>query len=148
MDPLSIATGCLSLIATISRTSILIASFVKDCRAARHDLDDISRELTSVQSVLSLLKDDIATANDQAIPETLRGQINSIISNCSRVLKELDELLQRHEGERMHQAACWATTGKRDAAKLRGTIEAHKGALNLALDLLTLYVYLRDHDLN
>lgn len=148
MDPLSIATGCVSLILAIRSCSALITDLVRGCRAARQDLDDISQELTSVESVLSLLKDDIDTTNDQAIPETLRRQITSIICNCSRVLKELDELLQRHNGERMDQAAYWATVGKRDAAKLRGTLEAHKGALNLALEFLTLYVYLRDHYLN
>jgi hypothetical protein len=148
MDPLSIATRCLTLISDIARTSFLIASFVRDCRAARHDLELISRELTSVEIVLSLLRHDITTTNAQAIPETLRGQITSIISNCSIVLQELDELLQRHNGERMDQAACWATIGNRDAARLRGTLEAHKAALNIALNLLTLYVYLRCHYLN
>jgi hypothetical protein len=142
MEPLSITTGCLALISTIGKTSSVITSFVRDCRDARHDLDAISRELTSLGSVLTLLKEDSATTKDQAIPETLRAQIVSVISNCSQVLTTLDDLLQKHNGVRVDKAARWVMTGRDDAAKLRSTLVAHVGALNLALDLLTLSVYL------
>ena len=146
-DPLSLTVACISLISTIGKTSSFITSFVRRCRAARYDLDNISRELTSLENVLSLLKDDIDTTNDQAIPETLQKEIATIIANCGRVLEELVELLRRHNGG-VGQAVCWATTGTQDAAKLRSSLDAYRGALNLALDLLTLYVYLRDQCVN
>jgi len=146
-DPLSLISACMSLISTIGKTSSLITSFVRRCRAARHDLDNISRELTSLKNVLSLLKDDIVTTNDQAIPKTLRKEIATSIANCGIVLRELGELLQRHNGG-VDRAVCWATTGTRDAAKLSLSLDRYRGALNLALDLLTQYVYLRDHCLS
>jgi hypothetical protein len=146
-EPLSLVLACISLASTIGKASSLIASFVRRCRDARHDLDNISRELTSLENVLSLLKDDIATTNDQAIPKTLRKEIANIIANCGRVLEELDELLKRHNGG-VGQAVCWATTGTYDAAKLRLNLDAYRVALSLALELLTLYVYPRDHCLS
>jgi Fungal N-terminal domain of STAND proteins len=146
-EPLSLVLGCISLISTIGETSSLIASFVGRCRAARHDLDNISQELTSLENILSHLKKNIATTNDQAIPKTFRKEIATSIANCGIVLRELDELLQRHNGG-VGQAVCWATTGRHDATKLRLSLDGYRGTLNLALELLTQYVYLRDHCLS
>ncbi len=140
MEPLSITTGCVALISTIGKTSFVITSFVRDCRAARHDLDAISRELTSLETIVTLLKEDTANTKGQAIPETLQEQITSIVSNCSQVLTDLDNLVQKHNGATMNNAVRWSMTGKGDAAKLRSNLEAHRGALNLALELLTMYV--------
>src|SRR5437763_784576 len=132
MDPLSLGFACISLISTIAKTSSLITSFVRDCRAAHYDLDNISRELTSLEKVLGLLND---TVNGQVIPDKLRKEIATIIANCGRVLEELAELLRRHNGG-VSRAVCWATTGTQDAAKLRSSLDAYRGALNIALDLL------------
>lgn len=146
-DPLSLILACISLISAIGKTSSLITSFVRRCQAACHDLDNISQELTSLKNILSLLEKNIATTNDQAIPKTLRNEIATSIANCGIVLRELDELLQRHNGG-VGQAVCWATTGTQDAAKLRLSLDGYRGTLNLALEFLTQYVYLRDHCLS
>ncbi|CAM6001952.1 unnamed protein product [Sphagnum balticum] len=45
MDRLSITATCVGLTSTITRTSLLVIDFVKDVRAARSDLDDVSRKL-------------------------------------------------------------------------------------------------------
>ena len=148
MAELPLALGVVSLISTISKTSSLVASFVRGCRDARHDLEHISQELSSLGNLLSLLEQVIATTNDHAIPEPLQERIAGIISNCTTVLKDFDELLQRHNGKRIDQAACWAMIGKHDAAKLRLNLEAHRSDLSLSLDVLTQYVYLRDHCLS
>jgi len=143
-DPISSIVACISLISTIGRTSSGIASFVRSYRALPSDLDNMSRDLTPLRNVLSLLKDNFATVDDQAVPETIRKEIIDIISNCRRVLEELDELLQRHNGG-LSQALRWATTGSQDAAKLRWNLDAYRGTLNLALELLKQYVYIQDH---
>ena len=151
MEPLSIATGCIGLISTIGTTSSLLTSFVCNYRAVRNDLDDISRNLTSIQNALNLLKDKIG-ANDEAIPEILRMPIVSHIGNCRRAVEELDKLRRRYTGGRITQAAVWAITGKKDAEKLRLSLAEHKATLNLTLQVLnsievflTSYVFLRDH---
>jgi hypothetical protein len=145
MEPLSIVTGCICLITTIGRTSSLITSFVQNCRAAGHDLRDISLELDAVKNVLNHLRDEIADTNEESIPETLRVQIATNIFNCGRALRELDELLRRYNGERIDQHARWIMAGRHDAARLRSSLAVHRDNLNLALEMLTLYVYLQDH---
>jgi hypothetical protein len=55
---MEIAVGCVSLISAIRKTSVVITSFVRNCHAVRHDLDAVSRELTSLKTVVNLLKDD------------------------------------------------------------------------------------------
>ena len=147
MDPLSLILACTTLISAIGKTSNLITSFVRRCRSSHHDLDNISRELTSLESVLGLLKDDIANTNGRAIPERLQEVIATIIANCSRVLEELGELLQMRN-RRVEEAVWWAMTGAYDAAKLRSSLDNYGRSLNLALELLTRYVYLGDHCLS
>jgi hypothetical protein len=73
MDPLS---------TIITRTSLVVISFVKDVRAPRSDLDAVSRELLSLKTVLELLADDVNDSTDQAIPSTLQKQISGIVTNC------------------------------------------------------------------
>jgi hypothetical protein len=59
MDPISFTATCIGLASTITRTSLIVIGFVKDVRAARSDLDAVSRELLSLKTVLELLVDDI-----------------------------------------------------------------------------------------
>ncbi len=115
---------------------------MRNCRNARHDLDDIARELTSIENALNLLRDDIAAPNDDA---ALRIQITGTIINVRRAVEELDELLRGHNMERRDQAAGWAQTGRREAARLRWSLVRHRESLDSFLEMLTPYVYLRDH---
>jgi hypothetical protein len=72
MDPLSISATCISLVGTIVKTSIVVTGFVRDVRAARSDLDAVSRELLSLKTVLELLADDVADPTSESFPETLK----------------------------------------------------------------------------
>ncbi|KAI9869032.1 MAG: hypothetical protein M1813_002855 [Trichoglossum hirsutum] len=127
-DPLSPILVCISTIGKIT-------SYIQHCRDARHDLDNISHELMFLRDILSLLKDD-TTTNGQAIPETLRKDIATIITNCSTVLEEFDELLQRCNGS-VSQAVWWATRGISESAKLLSSLEQYRKNLIIALGLLT-----------
>jgi hypothetical protein len=134
MDPLSITVGCVSLVSTIGKTSVAISLFIRDCRSARHDLDGVSRELLSLKSVLELLEEDLSESKQ--VPESLGTQMQSILKNSDKVVTELDQVLEKHSGGGVQKATSWAFSGKGDAAKLKSALEAHRGALNLALDLL------------
>jgi hypothetical protein len=141
MDPLSIATGCASLIGTITKASISINGFVRDMRSARTELDGISRELLSLKTVLELLEQDATDSTAASFPETLRKQITGIITNCSGVIRDIEDVLEKHQESRVDKAAKWALSGKSDANKLKSSLEAHKSALEIALDMLALYVF-------
>jgi hypothetical protein len=111
MDPLSISATCISLIGIITKTS---------------------------KTVLELLADDVVDPSNESFPETLKKQIAGIVTNCSVVVTEIEQTLKKHEDSRLSKAAQWDMSGKDDIAKLRSSLEAHKSALEIALDMVTL----------
>ncbi len=91
MDPLTITATCVSLASTITRTSLLVFGFMKDVRAARSDLDAVSRELHSLKTVLQLLAEDANDSANDSIPQTLQKQISGIVTNCTGVVEEIEK---------------------------------------------------------
>ena len=138
MDPLSITATCVGLASTITRTSLVVISFVKDVRSARSDLDVISRELSSIKTILELLAEDFNDSSTHSIPQTLQKQITGIVTNCTGVVVDIEKTLVKHGGGRMNKAAKWVASGKNDVAKLQLSLEAHKSALEIALDMMAL----------
>ncbi|KAF8854795.1 hypothetical protein BDZ45DRAFT_26993 [Acephala macrosclerotiorum] len=138
MDPLSITATCVGLISTITKTSLVVIGFVKDVRAARSDLDGVSRELLSLKMVLELLADDITDSTNKSFPQTLQKQIAGIVTNCTGVVIDIEQTLKKHEGGKLNKAAQWVAFGKSDVVKLQSSLEAHKSALEIALDMVTL----------
>lgn len=138
MDPLSITTGCLSLLGAIANTTIAISGFVKGCREARRDLTDVSRELSDLKIVLELLKDDSEAVGEAAIPEAMHSQIKSLLTGCHGVILTVDKVIQRHEGRLA--AVKWVADGKKEVAYLRQSLEAYRGTLSLTLETVNLSV--------
>ncbi|KAH6886274.1 hypothetical protein B0T10DRAFT_490928 [Thelonectria olida] len=136
-DPLSIAAGCAGLISTIGTLSFKIHSFVRTCRDSRRDLDRVSRELQSLQSVLELIQEDAAD-EDKPLPPTIGQHISGVVSNCNSVVLEIQRCIAEYGDSRLRTKAAWAIVGHGDIEKLRMSLEAHKSALELALDLLAL----------
>jgi hypothetical protein len=138
MDPLSITVGCVSLASSIGKTLAAISTFVREFRAARHDLDVASRELISLDGVVMLLKEDCGSQDhgDGGIPKALQTQIRNILENCTLIVCDLQDLLQKHNSTKLGKGTLWMTSGKGDVAKLKSTLEAHRGALSLAIDLV------------
>ncbi|KAF4959040.1 hypothetical protein FGADI_1918 [Fusarium gaditjirri] len=98
MDPLSIATGCATLISTIGSLSLSINSFIRTCRDARGDLDRVARELLSLQIVLELIQEDVADES-KTFPTTLQRHVSSIVTNCNSVVVELQECITKYGGD-------------------------------------------------
>jgi hypothetical protein len=142
MDSLSITATCIGLVATIVKTSVTVTGIVRDVREARSDLNGISRELLSLKTVLELVVDKVSSSGHESLPETLEKQIVGIATNCGGVVTEIEETLKKYEGTRVTKAAKWVAMRKGDMAKLRLSLEAHKSALEIALDFLNLYVTL------
>lgn len=135
MDPFSITTACIGLIGTVTKTTVAVTEFTRDCREARSDLTSINGELSQLQLVLELLRDDTAVSDDRILPESLQEQILSIIDNCSAVVSKINLVLDNHSGK--VGVLKWATFGKSEVAGLRMSLEAHRGSLNLALELVS-----------
>ncbi|RBR26195.1 uncharacterized protein FIESC28_00978 [Fusarium coffeatum] len=137
MDPLSIATGCASLITTIGSLSLSITSFVRGCREARTDLDRVSRELHSLQTALELIQED-AKDDTKPFPDIIQRHVSDIVTNCNSVVVEIQTCITKYGDGKARSKAAWALNGQGDMQKLRSSLEAHKSALELALDMLTL----------
>jgi hypothetical protein len=55
------------------------------------------------------------------------------------VLREIEAVLNKHAGTRFDKAARWTLTGKDDVVNLRISLEVHKSALEIILDMVTMY---------
>ncbi|KAF5639422.1 uncharacterized protein FTJAE_4759 [Fusarium tjaetaba] len=130
MDPLSIATGCATLISTIGSLSLSINTFVRTCREARSDLDRVARELLSLQTVLDLIQEDVADES-KTFPTTLERHVSGIIINCNSVVVELQEIITKYGGDsRLKSKAGWAINGQGDVSKLRSNLHVTKEIKN------------------
>ncbi|KAF5984990.1 chitin synthase A [Fusarium coicis] len=137
MDPLSIISGCAGLITAIGCLSVSINTFVRSCREARSDLDKVSRELHSLQTVLELIEEDAKDVT-KPFPPTIQHHVSGIVTNCGSVVLEVETCIKKYGDGRMKSRAAWVINGQGDMEKLRSSLEAHKSALELALDMLSL----------
>jgi hypothetical protein len=141
MDPLSISVSCITLITTISKMTVAVTGFIREVRDARSDLDAISRELFSLKTILELLAEDTEGPHSETLPERLRDQILDILKNCIRVITDVQSSLQKHSTSRLGRAGHWTTGGgKGDMMKFRFSLETHKTALGLALDMVAITI--------
>ncbi|KAK4168305.1 hypothetical protein QBC43DRAFT_310056 [Cladorrhinum sp. PSN259] len=134
-DPLSIVTGCVGLIATIGTATAQINGFVRTVREARTDLDSISRELTSLQSILDLIQTDAS----KSLPRPLTQHLPAIVENCNVTIGDLQRVLDKYKKHGRITGAKWAMSGKDDVESLKSRLETHTQSLSLALDTMTLF---------
>ncbi|KAF5966574.1 Rtm1p-like protein [Fusarium bulbicola] len=113
------------------------ASNQMDCREARSDLDRVSRELHSLQTVLELIEED-AKDDTKPFPPTIQHHVSGIVTNCGSVVLEVETCIKKYGDGRIKSKAAWAINGQGDMEKLKSSLEAHKSALELALDMLSL----------
>jgi Fungal N-terminal domain of STAND proteins len=137
MDPFSITVGCVGLVQAIVGVSGTISSFSKNVRQARRDMDEVSRELTSLKSILELL---IADDENESVsfPDTLTQHVSAIVRNCHPSVLDIEKCLTRHQEASLRKGISWAASGREEVVKLLRSVEAHKLALSLGLDMLEL----------
>jgi Fungal N-terminal domain of STAND proteins len=138
MDPISITTGALSIVGSIGKLTITISTFVRQVRDARSDLDTVMRELVSLKSVLEILAEDVSQPGPNGLPESLAEQVQGILTGCDGVVMQIAQTLSKFERKSLIVKGQWALSGRGDMDKLRSSLEAHKSALNIALDMLQL----------
>jgi Fungal N-terminal domain of STAND proteins len=138
MDPLSITTGCLSLLSAISTATHLVIDFIVSCREARDDITAVSRELSDLDITLHILKHEAEANELKQLPEDLRQYIRDIMVNCTTVLTDLHALLREYKGTGLDYATKWALFGCKEANKIRASLEVHKRTLSLVVETTTL----------
>jgi hypothetical protein len=138
MDPLSISTSCVMLLASVTQVSIKIYNFVQEVRDAHADLESVRLELKSLQGVLETLSDNSANFTSGALPSSLVNQLSGILTNCGGVLQHIERFLDKHAEGRVKSGVKWSLAGRDVMDKLRSSLEAHKLALQIALEMAAL----------
>lgn len=138
MDPFSVSIGCITLLSVVTKVSRSVTDFAVGFRDARKDLLSVSHELSGLDLTLQVLKADTETKERHELPNVLRQYICDIIENCKNDLTRFEESLRVYEGESLNRTAKWAISGRKDAEKILEAIAAHKGALSLATETITL----------
>ncbi|TGJ82607.1 hypothetical protein E0Z10_g6162 [Xylaria hypoxylon] len=129
-----ITADCVALDGRIAELLLTLAVFVRHVREARSDVDAVSRELHSLQTALGLLKEDAAL-----FPPELAEHTPVMIEHCSLVIDKLDEsvsVLDDPELSKQEKRTQWLGMGRAETASFRTTLEAHRAAIGLALDLV------------
>lgn len=132
----SIVAGSLGLAASVAKSVVNLTIFVRDVRDARGDIEGVCAELNSLKMILELLADDVEAANNP-LPTILEARIKGILKNCSGVLDDIQECIDKYQSSRGTNGVKWAAIGKADMARLRSSLEAHKATLDLALDMIS-----------
>src|SRR5947208_3368665 len=94
MEPISIVTGCVSLIGGITNLSMHIAVFVSEVRSARKDMDAVQRELASLSLCLEALKIDCSSRRVD-YPEAIKENLAQALVNCDVITQQIKDLLDK-----------------------------------------------------
>lgn len=123
------------MIAAIAQLTAQIVRFVSSFRDARRDMEAVSRELVSLSLCLEILKGDSARIK---YPDGLRQNLLAVLKNCNVVTQDMSRLLEKLTSANVARRIQWTSTGREDMEKLRSSLESHKSALDIALDLTAL----------
>ena len=138
MDPFSIATGCVGLLAAVAQLSTQVTNFASSFSSARRDLDRVLRELASLGLCLETLKDASAKLE---YPDALRADLMNVLKDCGSVTTEMESLLCKVLSGNLLRRIEWTVKEKAEMEGLRSCLERHKSVLEIALDTTTVYVY-------
>jgi hypothetical protein len=147
MDPLSIATGVVTVIGLITRLTLSLRDLRKDLRSAAGELDSIEQELNGLNLVLARLQLYTESARNVAGQDGTNEALRSILCGCEGTILEIEakatsaaqNLQGKHIGQLKHSLS-WPSL-KRELQDLRNQLERHKSAILLSLHLESLCVY-------
>jgi hypothetical protein len=138
MDPFSLAIGCVSLLDAVTRLSHSVTNFIVAFQDAQKDLAAVARELSDLDLSLQILKADTDPKQSYELPDDLRRYVCEIMQNCRINLTDFEASLREYEKDGLNRRSKWAISGRIKAQKIRTALAAHKGALNLAAETISL----------
>ncbi|KAJ3576742.1 hypothetical protein NPX13_g3598 [Xylaria arbuscula] len=137
-DPLSIASGSLAVITATKQTVSIIYKFIRDCKEARADLGQITGELSELNLILELIKDEDASSTKDCLPSALQSQVQSMLASCTNSVQQIEKTLAKCRGK--PGPLLWGLAEKEKVAGLKIQLEAFKSGLSLALETINLFV--------
>jgi hypothetical protein len=136
MDPFTIATTCVGLISAIAQLSSQIKQFVSNFRDTRKDLESVTAELQSLSMCLECLQNDYSNER-VSYPENISKSLLAVLQNCEGVTTQMQALLDRASSASVNKRLQWAVHGSQQMNTLRSSLEAHKSAIDIALEMTT-----------
>ncbi|KAI1427199.1 hypothetical protein F5Y12DRAFT_739178 [Xylaria sp. FL1777] len=140
MDPLSITLASVTLIDVITKVCKNGTSFLIDVRNAKSDIETIIGEFDSIKAIITLIASEFQQQSVEHVPTPLHEKIVGIINNCVDLIVDIDKSLTGYGSTPAQKRLKWAASGKKDIAKARGGLSAHRVALELALEMLNMQV--------
>ncbi|KAE9366259.1 hypothetical protein N431DRAFT_472806, partial [Stipitochalara longipes BDJ] len=131
-DPVSIVASCLGIASGITKLIDSIRSFVSNVQEARRDMNDVQKELDAVRTILLELRDKGQDLGFDQVP-SLKIHVFEVVSHCGNVVADMKKLLRTIKNGSIR----WVTSGKKQMAKLKLNLEAHKSTLSIALAFVT-----------
>ena len=135
IDPLTITTGCVSLLGGLTALSKQITSFAVVAHGARSDMEAFSKEIASLSPCLEALRQPDLIG---FYPDALRPNLVTIIRECDGVTGKMRQLLTKLSSGSAGRRMQWSFTARDEADRLRQSLEAHKSALQIAISLVSL----------
>jgi hypothetical protein len=133
MDPLTITATSISLAFKAGSLAQEIYKFVNNVRSARYHMDCVAQELGSLKMALEMMAEDAKTPNI-----TIPMAIGNILKNVEEVLGRLEKTLEKYNQDREVVRVKYVWSGKETMIDQKNSLSAHRDALNLAIDLMTM----------
>ena len=136
MDPFTIVTTCIGLTGNIVQLSAQIRDFVSAFRDTRKDLASVSFELHSLCMCLECLQADYSNGR-VSYPENISKNLLAVLQNCETVTSQIQALLDKTSSASVNKRLQWAMHVRQQMNVLRSSLEAHKSAIEIALEIAT-----------
>ena len=131
MDPLSITTGVVGLLSSLTTLSIRINEFRKDVKNATTETSQLTQEVDGLTVILKRLDETRGSLN---LPNNLANELGSILQASNRSVIEIELFLKRVSSKRF-PGPYWAFSGKSECQKHCRSLESYKSTLNVTLTL-------------
>ena len=134
MDPFTIATTCVGLVSAITELSLQIKDFARTFRETRRDLELVTSELQSLLICLECLQTDYSNGR-VSYPENISKSLLLVLQHCKNVTDQMQSLIKETSSATVTKRLHWATNGRQRMNELRCSLESHKGAIDIALEM-------------
>ena len=139
MDPISIASGIVSLSASAFKLAVALDQLIEDCKAVDEEMTTLQAELRNLSAVLKRLQNYVEGPGlSSVLPRDLIMDLGPIIQATKATFLRLEDLFHRLQkgGLGMVNRFRWVYNAK-DMSKLKTDLSAHKLTLNMTLTMVT-----------
>lgn len=130
MDPFSISTACVGLIAAIAQLSSQIRTFTSQFKDARNDMQEVLQELEALSRSLQHMRDD---QQMERYPVSLRQNFLDALRHCDHVTKQMGALLAKLSSAKLFARFQWTLSKRAKLMDLKSRLEGHKSTIAIAL---------------